>query len=133
MANRYQDWFRQAESDLNHCENSRKMGDYDWACFAAHQAAEKAVKALMEFLGEKHRQHFISELLEVLAQKIPIPDSLKHGAFILDGFYLSSRYPQVFDSGAPVDHLTAEDARIGYATARKMVEFCQNQLVATGS
>ncbi|MEM0313037.1 MAG: HEPN domain-containing protein [Candidatus Bathyarchaeia archaeon] len=23
-----------------------ELGDYEWACFAAHQAAEKAVKAL---------------------------------------------------------------------------------------
>jgi predicted nucleotidyltransferase len=27
------------------------MGDYEWACFAAHQAAEKAVKALVQHRG----------------------------------------------------------------------------------
>ncbi|MEM2815815.1 MAG: HEPN domain-containing protein [Candidatus Bathyarchaeia archaeon] len=28
-----------------------ELGDYEWACFAAHQAAEKAVKALYKALG----------------------------------------------------------------------------------
>ena len=38
MANRYLDWFRQAQSDLQHARNSLKSGDFEWSCFAAHQA-----------------------------------------------------------------------------------------------
>ncbi|MDZ7292578.1 MAG: HEPN domain-containing protein [candidate division KSB1 bacterium] len=34
MANRYQDWYKQALSDLKHSQNAREDGDYDWACFA---------------------------------------------------------------------------------------------------
>lgn len=43
MSNRYLDWFRQAEADLQHARNSFADGDYEWSCFAAHQAAEKAL------------------------------------------------------------------------------------------
>ncbi len=46
MANRARDWLAQAERDLRHAQTSRDAGDHDWSCFAAHQAAEKAVKAL---------------------------------------------------------------------------------------
>lgn len=39
MPNRSQDWFAQAEQ-------ARQGDRHEWACFAARQAAEKAVKAL---------------------------------------------------------------------------------------
>ncbi len=42
MGNRYADWLRQAEADLRHARNSLENGDYEWSCFATHQAAEKA-------------------------------------------------------------------------------------------
>jgi HEPN domain-containing protein len=43
MANRVNDRLSQAEGDLKHAANARKDGDYDWSCFAAQQAAEKAL------------------------------------------------------------------------------------------
>ena len=46
MSNRYSDWFRQSEADLRHARNSLQVEDFDWSCFAAHQAAEKAIKAV---------------------------------------------------------------------------------------
>ena len=46
MGNRYADWLRQAEADLRHARNSLEDGDYEWGCFASHQAAEKALKAV---------------------------------------------------------------------------------------
>jgi hypothetical protein len=46
MPSRYKDWLRQAQRDISHAQNALEDGDYDWACFAAQQAAEKAVKAL---------------------------------------------------------------------------------------
>jgi len=46
MTNRAPDWLRQALRDLEQADDSREAGRHEWACFAAHQAAEKAVKAL---------------------------------------------------------------------------------------
>lgn len=51
MSNRYADWFRQAEADLRHARNALEAGDYEWSCFAAHQAAEKALKAVFLKMG----------------------------------------------------------------------------------
>lgn len=53
MANRALDWFRQAERDLEHARDSSRAGRHEWACFAAHQAAEKAVKALHLYIGQE--------------------------------------------------------------------------------
>ena len=53
MTTRYFDWFKQAEKDLEHTHLSFKHNDYEWACFATHQCAEKAAKVLHLFLGEE--------------------------------------------------------------------------------
>ena len=45
MAERSRDWFRQAVHDLSHAKSAADTGDHDWACFAAQQAAEKALEA----------------------------------------------------------------------------------------
>jgi HEPN domain-containing protein len=45
MPARYTDWFRQAKRDLVHARHAAEDGEYEWACFAAQQSAEKGVKA----------------------------------------------------------------------------------------
>ena len=51
-------WLSEARADLRHVEASMRLGDYNWACFAAQQAAEKALKALiLHLLGEYPRGH----------------------------------------------------------------------------
>jgi len=44
MAERSRDWFRQAEADLRHARHAAEDEDFEWAAFAAQQAAEKALK-----------------------------------------------------------------------------------------
>lgn len=53
MVQRARDWLRQAERDLEQAEDSRRAGRHKWACFAAQQAAEKAVKALHLHHGQE--------------------------------------------------------------------------------
>lgn len=43
---RSRDWMDQAERDLQHARSDVDGGYYEWACFSAQQAAEKAVKAV---------------------------------------------------------------------------------------
>jgi len=59
--------------DLRHAENSYRIGDYNWACFAAQQAAEKAVKALiLHVLGEYPRGHDLVKLYRKIRDYIEI-------------------------------------------------------------
>jgi hypothetical protein len=53
VANRSKDWLAQAVRDLEQARSSRSEERHEWACFAAQQAAEKAVKALHLALGQK--------------------------------------------------------------------------------
>lgn len=43
MLRRVDDWIRQADKDLKHTRNSLENGDYEWPCFAAQQAARRAI------------------------------------------------------------------------------------------
>ena len=46
MGNHIHDWLKQADTDLSPFRKALGGGDFEWSCFAAQQAAEKAVKAL---------------------------------------------------------------------------------------
>ncbi len=60
MPNRDRDWFNQAVRDLEQAQDSRRAGRHEWACFAAQQAGEKAVKALHLHLAEEAWGYWIS-------------------------------------------------------------------------
>ena len=51
VASRHGDWLKQGERDLAHARRSLEQGDYEWACFAAQQGAEKAVEAVFQKAG----------------------------------------------------------------------------------
>ena len=42
--NRSSDWLHQAQADLELAGVSASAGHHEWACFAFHQAVEKALK-----------------------------------------------------------------------------------------
>ena len=44
--NRSADWLHQAQADLELAGVSAAAGHHEWACFACHQAVEKALKGL---------------------------------------------------------------------------------------
>jgi hypothetical protein len=53
LADRSTDWLDQALRDLEQAEESMQSGRHEWACFAAHQAVEKALKGLNLALGNR--------------------------------------------------------------------------------
>lgn len=71
MTNRAKDWLAQAERDLEQARSSATEERHEWACFAAHQAAEKAVKALHLALGQQPQGQLVARLLSELSLDIP--------------------------------------------------------------
>jgi HEPN domain-containing protein len=125
MAQRAADWFRQAERDLEQARDSATAGRHEWACFAAQQAAEKAVKALHLHVGQDAWGHVVRMLLEELPDSVTVPEELLDQARVLDAFYIPARYPNGHAAGAPADHygkLQSEDA-IRHASA--IIEFAR--------
>ncbi len=63
MVSRHDDWLKQGQRDLGHGRRSLDAGDYEWACFAAQQGAEKSVKAVIEKAGGVAWGHSVATLL----------------------------------------------------------------------
>ncbi|MBI4552799.1 MAG: HEPN domain-containing protein, partial [Candidatus Latescibacteria bacterium] len=76
MANRSHDWFNQALRDMEQAEDSRRAERHEWACFAAQQAAEKAVKALHLHLKQEAWGHVIARLLRELPETVNLSEGL---------------------------------------------------------
>ena len=129
MASRAADWLRQADADLEHARHSLSGGHHEWACFAAQQAGEKAVKGAHARLGQEAWGHSITELLEALRQSFPnVTDGLLDRARALDKLYIATRYPNGLPAGAPADYFTREEAERAISQAEEIVAFCRGVL-----
>jgi HEPN domain-containing protein len=128
MSNRHADWLKQAEADLRHARNALDDGDHEWACFAAQQAAEKAVKSVIQGLGGEARGHSVTVLVGALAERVEVFEGMDDAARRLDKHYIPTRYPNGFDQGAPTDYYTAGEARAAIRDAESILEFCRGAL-----
>lgn len=126
MPNRAQDWFAQAERDFQQAEASRDGGRHEWACFAAQQAAEKAVKALHLFRGQEAWGHAIAQLFAELPTSAP--QELVEQGRVLDNFYVPTRYPNGHPSGAPFEHYGPLQSDQAIQYARQILEFVHSQM-----
>lgn len=128
MANRAQDWLNQALRDLEQAEASQRDERHEWACFAAQQGAEKAVKALHLHRGQEAWGHVIARLLKDLPPGIEIPNELMEKAHVLDAFYIPPRYPNSHPEGAPFEHFGSLQSEEAIRYAHAIVEFVRAQM-----
>ena len=125
---RSKDWLDEAKGDLEHARNDMRGGFYNWACFSAQQAAEKAIKAVFQRMGAEAWGHSVADLLKELARKQVVSEDLVDASLELDKSYIPTRYPNAHPSGSPRSRYTKEESRrlIGYA--EKIVQFCSDLL-----
>lgn len=128
MPNRDRDWLDQAKRDLEQAEDSRCSGRHEWACFACHQAAEKAVKALHLNNGQEAWGHVIAKLLQELPDSIKIFEDLIEMGRVLDNFYIPTRYPNGHPEGPPFSHYGPLQSTEAIQYAGKIIEFVCSQM-----
>ena len=107
-----QRWLRQSESDLEAARDSLKTRHYEWACFQAQQAAEKAIKAFLYSKGLRAiLTHSIRDLiLDCSKYKRELGDLITEAKF-LDAFYIPTRYPNsLVGESTPSEYYSREDA-----------------------
>ena len=128
MPNRARDWLAQAVRDLEQAEDSRRSGRHEWACFAAHQSAEKAVKALHLHLGQEAWGHVVARLLKELPEAARAQAHLVDQGRVLDNFYVPARYPNGHPEGAPFEHYGPLQSGEAIRHASEILKFVRAQM-----
>lgn len=126
MTSRWADWLRQAQADLALGRHALAGGHHDWACFAAQQAAEKALKSVHASRRQDAWGHSVTELLESLRPDFTeIDEAMLDRGRALDKLYIPTRYPNGLPAGAPADYYTSVEAERALADGEAIVGWCQ--------
>lgn len=126
MPNRSRDWLLQAERDLAQARASQAEGRHEWACFAAQQSAEKAVKGLHLFLGQESWGHVVARLLHDLP--LAVPEGLVEKGKVLDNFYIPTRYANSHPEGPPYEHYGPLQSEEAIRYAGEILDFVRAQM-----
>jgi HEPN domain-containing protein len=111
-------WFQQGDYELRVAHNLVNNAFHAAACFFAHQAAEKFLKALLYSQGERRVVgHSISDLCDKCAEYFETFTQLKARVKQLDLYYIPTRYPNGLPGGVPAEMYDEADS----ATALKQM------------
>lgn len=114
-------WLAEARADLRHAESSISIGDYNWACFASQQVAEKSLKALiLHIVGEYPRGHDLVKLYRRAKEFVNLSFSEKALAR-LSAYYTLARYPNA-GIERPSEEIPKEDAEEAISIARGVLD-----------
>ena len=128
MATRHEDWMKQANRDLQQARILLENQGYEWACFAAQQSAEKAVKALFQKLAADAWGSSVTMLLANLPESVKPAAELINKAKELDKHYIASRYPDSYPTGAPFQYYTKAEAERSIQYSDEVIRFCENKI-----
>lgn len=121
-----QRWLSQAENDYEYALLGLKDGYYAQACFIFQQVAEKAVKAVLYYRGERRvLGHSVFELLKELG--IDTKELLESAA-LLDQHYIPTRYPNGLPGGVPYEVYTKQQAEAAEKSSATILSYARNQL-----
>jgi len=123
------DWMEQAKGEFKAAKDLFKTSNYAWCCFACQQAAEKALKAITEHFGYPTAGHNLIALIEEVSKFIQVPNEIKTACRILNRYYIPTRYPNAFPSGAPVRMFNEDDANEALQHSEKVINLART---ATG-
>ncbi len=122
-------WLAQAEFDLKAAEVLSSKGFYENACFLTHQTAEKALKALLYYKGERE---LIGHSTIILAKKISkyfaVTKEIFNTCRELDKFYIPTRYPDALPASTPHEFYSQEDAENAIKLAKNVLNFIKAKI-----
>lgn len=126
MPSRAKDWLRQSERNLKSAQLNYEAGLYEETCYESQQAAEKAIKGLLNYMHKELKGHSITILLKSL--NIDIPEDILICAQELDKQYIPSRYLDAYDEGAPLDYYNKLDAEKCINCAKSILTWVKNNV-----
>lgn len=117
-------WWELAQSDLRVAAVVAALQPPEWrlVCFLSQQAAEKALKALMEARQVSvPRTHDLALLAEKLQVLVPV-EAIADAALLLSIYGVGPRYP------GPAGAANADEALAALAAARQVVAWAEERL-----
>lgn len=120
-------WLEQARRDLRMAEELLKSGLFEGTVYHSHQAAEKALKALIIQRRGYHMTHSCKFLLDQLKIQGMSVDELYGDARELDLHYLTSRYPNAA-SAPPYELYDERKAEELLNRERRLIHFVEENL-----
>lgn len=122
-------WFRQSAMDLEDAKFAVSGKRYHLACFLAQQAAEKALKAFLYYMGaETVWGHSVAELCHDAAGLDPDFAELTGHSAPLDKYYIPTRYPNGLPGGIPSEAFSPGDAEMAIAMGTEVLDFVRQRL-----
>lgn len=118
-----QRWLAQAGHDVDAAALNAREGYADVACFLAHQAAEKALKAYLYGQGERAVVGHATYLLLKRCQHYDASFGvLQDVCRRLDQYYIPTRYPNGLPGGIPHEVYTSDQAQEAITGARRILD-----------
>ncbi len=126
-SNEYSRWMESART-LRSAQGDLERGDYNRACFKAHQAAEKALKALLWGVGAPTPGHSLPMLLEKVEEVLSIeePFDVHEACIRLNKLYIATRHPNAWSEGIPEEYYSRSEAEEAIRYAAKVLEWVEN-------
>ena len=107
----YRRWRTEADRALAGARLEADAGLHNWACFAAEQGAQLAVKGLLHGLVRGPWGHDLVRLAELLDDAgVAVPADVGDACRRLGRHYIPARYPDAHASGPPGMHYGSRDA-----------------------
>jgi HEPN domain-containing protein len=116
-------WLSQAENDLGAAQLMEERAYYAQACFMCHQVAEKALKALAYYRGDRYvTGHSLLDLLQKISGTYPDMSQFEGFMGILNQYYVPTRYPDALPGGTPFETYNQRQAREAVDGASLLVD-----------
>jgi HEPN domain-containing protein len=129
MKNRAGDWLKQALEEQSWANDAFGLERWSHVCFIAQQVAEKSLKAIAIARGVTQvKSHSTLEI----ARALEIDGELEEGARVLDLYYISTRYPDAFSTGAPFEYFTKRQATEALDFALRFLERAKAEILSHG-
>ena len=123
-------WLEEAEKDFETAEILYKNARYNAACFYSHQAAEKAVKAMLYSVNKAPWGHSIRILLGRYIEKTRPSriEYLMECARELDRHYIPSRCPNAHPSGTAFEAYDPKTAERALECSREILKYARGEI-----
>jgi len=119
----YQRWTAEARSALRAARVQADAGLHNWACFAAEQAAQLGIKAVLHGIGAAPWGHDLIDLGRKMRDEVGEAWTNPNERLQrLSRHYIPARYPDAHASGPAGEHYGTADSEQAIADTEQILE-----------